>query len=237
MNKLSKRIIRKAFNLLGLDMIKISNSPARTFLGLKTLPIKTIIDVGANAGQFGRFASRAFRYSRLYCFEPLPGVFKELDRWAKTQNGRVKTFNLAIGEREGNTDLYDHLEHSPSSSLLKSTVECESYYPFTKKHALIPVKLATLDKAVANENLMPDILIKLDVQGYEDRVIKGGTETFRKAKVCILEVSLEQLYENQATFRDVLILLSDLGFRYVGNLEQTYADDGHVIYIDSVFTK
>ncbi len=81
------------------------------------------------------------------------------------------------------------------------------------------------------------LLENRDVQGYENRVIKGGTETLQKARACILEVCLDQLYEKQATFEDIVILLFDLGFRYVGNLEQTYADDGHVIYVDSVFTK
>ena len=224
------------FNLFGLDVIRISK---HSLLGLKALPIRTIIDVGANTGQFGRFISKFFPDAHMYCFEPLPDAFKELIRWAETQNGRVKAFNLAIGEKEGDTEIFSHLEHSPSSSLLKSTDICGTFYPFTKKQTLISVKLTTLDKAVANsvEYLVPDILVKLDVQGYEDRVIRGGTETLHKAKACILEVGLDELYERQATFKDILILLSDIGFRYVGNLEQTHASDGHVIYVDSVFSR
>jgi hypothetical protein len=82
-----------------------------------------------------------------------------------------------------------------------------------------------------------DILIKLDVQGYEDRVIRGGMETFRKARACILEINLDQIYEKQADFRDLTDMLYGLGYRYVGNLDQTYGGDGHVIFIDSVFIR
>lgn len=239
MIKVIKRLVRKLFTLIGFDLIRISRSPGHTFLGLKKLSIHTIIDIGANEGQFAQKMLKWFPQATIYSFEPLPGPFNELRKWAEGQNGKVKAFRLAIGDWEGHTEIYHHLEHSPSSSLLKSTDICGTFYPFTKKQTLISVRSTTLDKVMAGfaKYLIPDILIKVDVQGYEDRVIKGGTETLHKAKACILEVSLDQLYEKQASFADILILLSDLGFHYVGNLEQTCADDGHVIYVDSVFTK
>jgi len=83
----------------------------------------------------------------------------------------------------------------------------------------------------------PEILIKLDVQGYEDRVINGGREIFKMAKACILEVCLDKLYEGQTEFFKITELLYGLGFKYAGNLNQTYADDGHVIFIDAVFMR
>ena len=47
----------------------------------------------------------------------------------------------------------------------------------------------------------------------------------------------DKLYEGQAEFKEITELLYDLGFKYAGNLEQVYANDGHVIYIDAVFVK
>lgn len=64
-----------------------------------------------------------------------------------------------------------------------------------------------------------------------------GTETFRKAKACICEINLDELYQGQANFYELLSLLNDFGFSYIRNLNQIYADDGHVIYIDAVFVK
>lgn len=78
--------------------------------------------------------------------------------------------------------------------------------------------------------LAPEMIIKLDVQRYEYRVIQGGVETFSNAKTCILKVCLYQLYEDQATFKDIFLLLNDLGYSYAGNLNQTYADGDNVIY-------
>jgi hypothetical protein len=87
------------------------------------------------------------------------------------------------------------------------------------------------------EPLIDDVLVKLDVQGYEDRVIKGGCATLARARACIVEANIEALYEGQARFPDLLLAMGELGFRYSGNLDQTYDDDGQVVYFDAVFTR
>tara|TARA_R110002096_G_scaffold133093_1_gene283859 strand:- start:152 stop:415 length:264 start_codon:yes stop_codon:yes gene_type:complete len=75
------------------------------------------------------------------------------------------------------------------------------------------------------------------VQGFEDRVIRGGRKVFSMAKAVILEVCLDSLYEQQAKFSDIVLLLDNYGFNYVGNKEQVYGNDGHVIFLDACFVK
>jgi len=127
-----KRVIKKAFNFIGLDVTKISKSPKHSLLGLQKLPINTIIDVGANTGQFAGMIERVFPEARIYCFEPIPEAFKQLGKWSKQKNGKVNAFNLALGDSEGEIEMLYHTDHSPSSSILKTTEICEKYYPFTK---------------------------------------------------------------------------------------------------------
>ena len=162
-----------------------------------------------------------------------------MDKWSKQKNGKVKAFNLALGDSECEVEMFYHTEHSTSSSILETTEVCKKYYPFTKSQQTIKVKQTTLDKAIETFNIPmnPEILIKLDVQGYEDRVIKGARLIFSKAKACILEVCLDKLYEGQANFEQIFTLLNGIGYIYAGNLGQTYADDGHVIFIDAVFVR
>ena len=63
-------------------------------------------------------------------------------------------------------------------------------------------------------------------------------EKVRRAKVCILEVNLDSLYENQPSFKEIFLLLNELGYRYAGNLNQAFSkEDGHIIFIDAVFVK
>ena len=49
--------------------------------------------------------------------------------------------------------------------------------------------------------------------------------------------STSSLVGLQATFKQISLLLYDLGYHYAGNLNQICANDGHVIFIDAVFVK
>ncbi|MDJ0719932.1 MAG: FkbM family methyltransferase [Prochloraceae cyanobacterium] len=208
-------------------------------LGLSNLPIKTILDIGANNGQFAKKISKIFPSATIYAFEPVPLAFDKLKKWADKQDERVKVFQLALGDENRELEMNVHKLFSASSSFLSTTELLESKYPITQNQEQIIVSQKKLDEVpIANgENLRADILIKLDVQGYEEKVIKGGREIFRQAKGCIVEVSLDMLYEGQATFKDIFSLLSNLGYEYKGNIDQVSDRDGHIIFFNAVFIK
>ena len=233
-----KRIARRTVNLLGIDIMRLRENTMLTLLGIRHMPIYTVIDVGANTGQFARQARRLFPRARLLCFEPLPGPFRELERWASRQQN-VTLFNMALGDSEGPAKMFHHLEHSPSSSLLATTELSGKLYPFTKSQSTIDVPLRRLDTALSatGVQLSPEVLIKVDVQGYEEHVINGGKEMFSRAKACVLELNVDPLYSGQANFDRIVLMLHDLGLNYAGNLEQNYDTDGHVIFLDAVFVR
>src|SRR5258708_27076513 len=104
----AKRLVRAGFNRIGLDITRLKKMPTRTLLGLNGLPFKTVIDVGANTGQFAKQISAFFPNANIYCFEPSPQPFEALMAWAKTQAGRVVPFKLAIGDSEGEAELLFH---------------------------------------------------------------------------------------------------------------------------------
>jgi len=56
----------------------------------------------------------------------------------------------------------------------------------------------------------------MDVQGYEDRVIRGGAKVFASARACLLEINLDALYERQASFNEPLLLLNHHGLPLSG---------------------
>lgn len=231
--------IKKIANGVGFEVVRLKNSPKHSLLGLRSIPIKTIIDIGANHGQFAQWMTEELPSAKIYCFEPLPNPFEILKTWADKQNNRVVPLNWAIGDEAGQVSMFYHTEHSASSSLLPSTELTDQLYPFTKEQKEVKVDLLTLDDAMSkiNDPLENEILIKMDVQGFEDRVIRGGSSTFGRAKVCILEVSIEELYEGQANFKELSFMLYELGFSYFGNLDQKYGDDGRCISLDAVFRK
>lgn len=143
-----KNVLRSAVNRLGFDVVRLKRSPQRTLLGLSRLNIGTIINVGANQGQFARLISGFFPRAELYCFEPLEEPFRQLSAWAQAQNSRVHCFQLALGEQDGEMEMHLHEQHTPSSSLLASTDTCHRLYPQTQAERMTRIRVSTLDRAL-----------------------------------------------------------------------------------------
>ncbi len=232
-----KQFLHKLLRIVGIDIIRWYKIPENTLLGLTRLEISTILDIGANIGQSSQYYRRIFPKAQIYSFEPLPAVFTQLDTWAQTQNGKVRAINVAVGDRNGLMTMKEHVDFSPSSSFLERTSHSTVLFPQTTSQKEIQVTMVRLDDIVDTVELHPDILVKMDVQGYEDRVINGGESVLRQAVACIMEVSLQPLYAGQPTFKDLCFLMGDLGFEYAGNIQQIYDEFGRVIYLDALFTK
>jgi FkbM family methyltransferase len=238
-----RRVARNAaksfFHLLGADIVRLKNSPRVTLAGLRQRPFRTVIDCGANAGQFARYVSSFFPEASLFCFEPLAEPYATLSAWAATQEGRVRCFQVALGDREGEAVMHHHLGHSPSSSLLATTDHELALFPQTARQSEVVVPVTTLDTALAEfmDGMALDILLKLDVQGYEDRVLRGAARLLGKVQACLLEVSVDPLYRGQASFKDLVMLLDASGLEYAGNLDQAYGEDGRVMWLDALFVR
>jgi hypothetical protein len=80
--------------------------------------------------------------------------------------------------------------------------------------------------------------VKIDVQGYEDRVIAGGDAVISRSKAMIVEVSFQELYEGQPLFDDIYQRLKQKGFAYMGNLYQLLNPaDAAVLQADALFVR
>jgi FkbM family methyltransferase len=236
---LARSAITRLLRPVGFDLIRVYRVPKSTFVGLRQLPIRTIIDVGANRGQFALEARAVFPRARLVCFEPQPQAFEALQHLAAMHPARISAVNVALGESEGMAKMQVHLDWDYSSSLLSTTGLAHELYPQQVRQTTIDVPMTTLDTFYASERtaIEPEILVKIDAQGYDDRVIRGGRVLFGKARACIVEINLDNLYQDQGTFRGIFLLLDELGYRYVGNMDQTYDTDGHIVFIDAVFVR
>lgn len=234
-----KTVLRGGINRLGFDVIRCQRSPKLSLLGLTGLDIATIIDVGANKGQFARMISGFFPRAELYCFEPLEEPFRELSVWSNSQGGQVRCFQLALGDQEGEAEMHLHEDHIPSSSLLSATVNYHSLCPQTKAECLTRVRVTTLDRALKDtlERMPEKMLLKLDVQGFGDPVLRGAERVLGRCRAVLLEVCLAPLYKHQADFFRLTQLLYDAGLHYAGNLDQAYGPDGRVVFLDALFVK
>jgi FkbM family methyltransferase len=198
--------------------------------------IRTIFDIGANTGQFAQTIHEVLPSAFIYSFEPLPDCFIELERNMKYVR-TFKAFNVALDDQEGQSIIY-RSEWSPSSSLRPMAQLHKENFPYTAKFSTEEIQVKRLDGYQDELEIEDDILMKLDVQGCEDKVIAGGKQLISRAKILIVETSLEPLYENQPLFRDIFSILDELSFTYRGNLNQmSSATDDRILYVDAIFTR
>lgn len=227
--------IRKIIQKTGFDFHRYRSQPDRTRLW-KDLNIKTVLDIGANTGQFAKQIREQIPEAQIYSFEPLKDCFEILQKTFK-KDSRFKAFNFALGEKEEELEIHKS-EYSPSSSLLKMNEIHKKLFPHTKQHTEEKILVKRLDDISEEFVLKKEILIKVDVQGFEEKVILGGEKTFAIAKAVIMEVSFVELYENQPSFDIIYKKLKTLDFTYAGSLERKI--DKHtagIISEDSLFVK
>jgi len=205
-------------------------------LWVKQLALKTVIDVGANLGQFSTKMRKLLPNVVIYAFEPLPDCFKEL-QVAFAGDSCFHAFNVGLGDAAGQSNFMRN-QSCASSSFLKITPAHTDAFPFTANTSSVIVKMERLDDMAKGMDLMAPFMLKIDVQGFEDRVLRGGGVTARKAKVVLLETSFLRLYEQQPLFDDIYMLLKGWGFAYQGSFEQLRdPGTGWTVQEDSVFVR
>lgn len=79
---------------------QIADLELTKMLWLKSMDIKTIIDIGANTGQFATYIREVFPNAMLYSFEPLLDCYRNLISNFKDSN-TFKAFNVALGAETG----------------------------------------------------------------------------------------------------------------------------------------
>ena len=229
------RFFRKIIQKTGFDIHRYQKQ-ADFWQYLNSLNIKTILDIGANVGQFAKEAREKIPEVMIYSFEPLKEIYQKLNKEFKTDK-RFQSFNFALGDKTEKI-IMNKSSYSPSSSILSMSDNHKRLFPHTKEHTEEIIYVKRLDDMSINIKLDREILIKIDVQGFENKVIDGGVNTFKISKVILIENSFIELYKDQATFDKTYQKLKSLDFVYNGSLQQKVnKETGEIISQDSIFLK
>lgn len=230
-------LIKRPLNLLGVDLVKYRPQYALgEYAYLTKLKLRTVIDAGAHTGEFSRMIRRLLPEASIIAFEPLRESFAQLEN-SMRDVPRFRAFNYALGESNAALEMH-HNAYSQSSSLLPMADLHRETFPETAHETIEAVEVRRLDDALAGISLEPEVLLKMDVQGYEDKVIAGGENLVSRAKALIVEVSFQKLYEGQPMFDDMYHLLKARGFAYMGHLYQVVSPaNGSVLQADALFVK
>lgn len=190
----------------------------------------TVIDVGANKGQFAVYSRLRWPQARLICFEPLPAPRAKL---ARVTQGRAEIHACALGATPGEGQM--HLAtRVDSSSLLALGARQKSIFGMDESGTL-QVPIQRLDALIKSPLARPSPL-KIDVQGFELEVLKGATDRLPEIDVVYVEASEVELYQGQALTEEIRSFLADAGFRVDRHFNEQF-HQGQRIQADWLFRK
>lgn len=239
LKRIAKGLINRAVRPWGMQLayahvLERLEQPELRRDWLSSLPVRTVLDIGANTGQFAAEIRDLMPGAFIYSFEPLRDEYAALVSQMRG-DGRFRAFNFALGEGEARA-LIHRSSFSQSSSLRPMLDLHKAAWPHTAGAVAEEIEVRRLDSLGIEPE--PELLVKIDVQGFEDKVIEGGRATIGRAAYVITEVSFAPLYEGQPLFEDIYRLLGGMGFEYRGTLTQLPDPrDGRPLQADAFFVR
>lgn len=158
----------------------------------------TVVDIGANIGNMTLEAAISVGINgKVFSIEPHPRTFKYLEGNLRlNQITNVRAFNVAMGDKDGRITFSDKSDDSNNS------VVDDGYG--------IEIPVRRLDALDIDEEGIA--LVKIDTEGYEKYVLKGGEKTLRNTQ-CVYFESADTFYENFGySSPAVFEILSKYGF-------------------------
>jgi FkbM family methyltransferase len=191
----------------------------------------TVVDIGANVGDWSAELLRVVTPYRLVAIEPQPLLQATLrSRLAKYQNTEV--FPVAVGADDG-TISFNVYQDSHLASVLKPAPEIDGVYGEAMSvigSTSVPVRRL--------DGLLPDdevTLMKIDVQGYEASVLAGAADVLRRTRYIIIEVVFHRHYIGDSDFTVLHQLLMDAGFHLVDMSRPHPSREARAMWADAVY--
>jgi FkbM family methyltransferase len=234
-----KNLIRSAFRRVGIDVRKsvLEVSPELQLRAmLAEHDIDLVLDVGANTGQFAMELRQLGFAGRIVSFEPVTSAYKVLVANAAKDPLWEIAPRTAIGSSVGEISI-NVSGNSVSSSILPILETHTAAAPQSTYVDRETAPIVTLD--VAAESYLsgdPRIFTKIDTQGYEAEVLKGGQGVLSRSVGIQLELSLVPLYQGQILIHDLWGLMRQAGFE-LWAMTPVFVDpqSGRLLQVDATF--
>ncbi|MDH5189736.1 MAG: FkbM family methyltransferase [Gammaproteobacteria bacterium] len=233
------RALKKIIRSFGFDISRYnpeSSEIARLMAMLNEHCINLVLDVGANTGGFGKLLRDANYQGRIVSFEPLSSAWDKLLIESRKDSLWEIAPRTALGAEDGEIDI-NIAGNSESSSVLAmldahASAAPESCYVDTER-----TPLHRLDSIIP-DYLHPESVpfLKIDAQGYEDRVLMGAKNFLEKTIGLQLELSLTPLYQEQCLYDDLIQQLKNMGFE-LWAISPVFTDHatGRLLQVDATF--
>ena len=250
------KLVNKIINKLGFDLKRYNlNQKQINFNNLlkdKISKNPIIFDVGANKGQSIEKYLKIFENPIIHSFEPIKTEFDYMCGKFK-DNKNIFLNNFALGDKTEDKEL-NVTAKTGTSSFNKINLETDwlklrsKQYNVSKEGFVTSVQkvnVRKLDDYCKDNNISVLDLVKIDTQGYEDKVLEGSLNLIKqnKIKVITIEIIFDNVYDKHFSFLDIEKYIIPYNFRMVGidllnnSLFSNLAFYAHVYYFNKNFYK
>jgi FkbM family methyltransferase len=196
-----------------------------------------IFDVGAHRGESALMYKGLFPTAAVYSFEPFPQSFAAFQK-ETAHLANVQAFNVALSDRVGEAEFNSN-NYTGTNSLLNTAPNAEEVWPgrVTDTKEQIRVQTTTLDRFCQEHSIARIDLLKVDVQGAEPLVLKGGEQMLRGGKVRLVYTEIMTLpsYAGQQELPEFLRMMQDYGFELFNFFNLNTTASGQLRQVDAIF--
>lgn len=163
------------------------NGEATLLERLRPLSPHTIIDVGANVGEWSIAVLKHLPTAVVHAFEIAPATAEKLVRNTAGNNDRLIINQCGLSDIEGIFTLYYAIESDTASSLVYEAMNVAALnHKFTTVQE-IEVPVTTGDSYIKLHNLSQISLLKIDVEGAELSVLNGFQHAFEAGAIDLVQ--------------------------------------------------
>ncbi len=226
--------------LFGYDVTRyrksFSFSPTLNRL-LRHFTFDGVVDVGANKGLFSRHCLKSLPGVPVVSFEPTQDLAAELTRAAAGQP-RWTIVQKGLSDVPGNAML-NLSATSVFNSINDANPEFTENFGGLAFNGRQAVELTTLDLFVPESSLarQENLLLKIDTQGHDFKVLRGGHETLKRARAVIVELPFQNIYASGDTHADILAFMDVAGFDIYSLAPISSDARGRLIEADGFFMR
>lgn len=201
--------------------------------------INLIFDVGANSGQYATLLRKVGYCGDIISIEPLLSAFKKMENIFKDDSNWTG-YNFAAGNDIGTLEI-NVSEDSVCSSLLLPSEKFLSAIPTARIIETQSVDVLPIDTLCEDLNIdltQKNILLKIDVQGFENQVLQGAQKLLENVKIVEIELSLQEGYSEAFMVDDAINFFKKHGFELI-SIDRGYCNpnSGEVLDADFLFQK
>lgn len=192
----------------------------------------SVLDIGAYIGKWSQAASVAFPEAKYLMLEAQPEAHEYLTK-LKNYDPEKFDFEITLLGEENKASVPFFQTLTPAGSTGSSMYPEQTDFPQRQ----LNLNMQRLDEIT---NARPDQtfdLIKLDVQGAELDVLKGGTETLRNAHFLVVETSLFPYNAGAPLFAEVIQFLAEYGFMVMDIFQPVRDANGLLFQADMIFVR